>query len=308
MAIIDQLNAATTSYYLPLVNNIFQEDDSLKAFMRNTRKVGGGSTIKVPLVNSQACSGGAYNKNDTLTITHANVLTENHFHWAHYWAGNSLNKIDILENSDKAQIVNLLTVTMQGIKDNLQDQLATDIWAAGGTDHMTSLHEYLDYTNHATIGDIDRSTAEGAFYRSNLTASAGALTYDLMATKMNDCKQYGKKYPDLIVTTQAMAEKFWKLTFDKVGMMNSQKDVDATVSKFWGATVMWSDKIASGEMYFVNTDHTYLVVHPKDNLTWSGWQDMEPTKRTKTLEGSAGITCQLICDFPMSCGLLQGLS
>lgn len=308
MSLVAQLDAATTAYYLPLVNNIYEDEPTIKKFMSKTRKVGGGSTIKVPLVNSQSCSGGAYNKTDTLTITQADVLTENHFHWAHYWSGNSINKIDVMENSDKAQIVNLLTVTMQGIKDNLQDTLAGDLWAAGGTDHITSVHEYLDYTNHATIGDIDRSVASGAFYRSNLTASAGNLTYDLMATKMNDCKEHGKKFPDLIVTTQTLWEKYWSMTFNKVGMMNAQQNISDTAVKFWGADLMWSDKVASGEMYFINTDHMYLAVHPKDNLQWSGWVDKEPINRTKTLEGSVGITLQLICDFPMSCGLLQGLS
>ena len=308
MSLVSQLDAATTAYYLPLINNIYEDEPSLKKFMAKTRKVDGGSPIKLPIINSQSTSGGAYSKNDTLTITHADILTENHFHWAHYWAGNSINQIDNMENSGKAQIVNLLTTTMQGIKDNLQDTLATDLWTAGGTDHMTSVHEYLDYTNHDVIGDITRSGADGAFYRSNLTASAGSLTYDLMATKMNECKKHGKKFPDMIVTTQALWEKYWSMTFNKVGMMNSQKAISDVAVGFWGADLVWSDKIASGEMYFINTDHMYLVVHPKDNLVWSGWVDKFPIDRTKMFEGSVGITCQLICDFPMSCGLLQGLS
>jgi hypothetical protein len=311
---IAQLNAATTAYYLPLINNIYEDEPTIKKFMARTRKVGGGSTIKVPIINSQATSGGAYGKTDTLTIVPHPVLTENHFHWAHYWSGNELNKIDIMENSDKAQIVNLLTVTMEGVKNYMQDKLATDIWTAGVTagatnsGKVTSVPEYLDYTNYAIIGDVDRSDPSGYFYKSNLTATAGSLTYDLMATKMNQCKRLGLKFPDYIVTTQALWEKYWSMTFNKVGMMNSQQAISDTAVKFWGADLMWSDKVATGEMYFLNTDHMFLVVHPKDNLQWSGWVDMEPTLRTKTIQGSVGITLQLICDFPMSCGLLQGLS
>ena len=311
MALTAQLDAATIAYYLPLVNNIYQDDPLIKRMMSKTRKVSGGSTIKVPLVNTQSVSGGSYNKNDTLTIVHHDVLTENHFHWTHYWKGNSLNKIDLMENSgDKTQIVNLLTVTMQGIKDDMQDTLATALTSGDAVDDekLISIHQYLDYTNHDTIGDITRSAADGTFYRSNLTSAAGALTYALMATKMNDCKAMGKKYPDFIVTTQTLWEKYWSLTFEKVGMINSQQAITDTAVKFWNADVIWSDKVPSGEMYFINTDHMFLVVHPKDNLQWSGWVDKEPIDRTKILEGAVGITAQLICDFPMSCGMLQTLT
>lgn len=308
MSIISQLDAATTAYYLPLVNNIYQDDPLIKRFMAKSRKVGGGSVIKVPLINAQACSGGPYVKTDTLTITQSDVLTENHFHWSHYFSGNALNKIDIMENSDKAQIVNLLTVTMQSIKENLQSTLASDLMVPGATGAITSVKELLDYANYATVGDINRSVPSGYFYKSNLTASAGALTYEMLATKMNECKKLGKKFPDLIVTTQAIWEKLWSMNFAKVGFQNTQQAVSETGPKFWGTDIMWSDKVPTGEIYFINTDHTFLIVHPKDNLQWSGWVDMEPIKRTKVIEGSVGITLQLVSDFPMSCGMLSGVT
>jgi hypothetical protein len=114
--------------------------------------------------------------------------------------------------------------------------------------------------------------------------------------------------PDLIVTTQAIWEKLYSMNFAKVGFMNQQQPISETGPKFWGTDIMWSDKMATGEIAFINTDHMYLVVHPKDNLQWSGWVDQEPIHRQKILEGSVGITLQLICDFPMSCGLLQGVT
>jgi hypothetical protein len=311
MSLVAQLDAATIAYYLPLVNNIYKDDPLIKALMSKSRKVDGGTPIKVPLINSQSVSGGAYGKNDTLTITHHDLITENEYVWTMYWKGNSLNKVDVMFNKpSKTQIVNLLTTTMQSIKDDMQDTLATDLEAGGAVDaeHMISIHQYLDYVNHATVGKIDRSTAEGAFFRSNLTSSAGALTYEMLTTKMNDCKKYGKKYPDLIVTTQAIWEKLYSLNFAKVGFMNQQQPISDTGPKYWGTDIMWSDKVPSGEIQFINTTHMFLVVHPEDNLTWSGWVDQEPIRRVKTIEGSVGITLQLICDFPMSCGILQGVT
>jgi hypothetical protein len=311
MSLVAQLDAATIAYYLPLVNNIYKDDPLIKALMSKSRKVDGGTPIKVPLINSQAVSGGAYTKNDTLTITHSDLITENDYNWAMYWKGNSLNKVDVMFNkANKTQIVNLLTTTMQSIKDDMQDTLATDLesTAAIDTKHLLSINHYLDYVNFPVVGIIDRSLSEGAFFRSNLTSAAGPLTYDMLTKKMNDCKRYGKKYPDLIVTTQAIWEKLYSMNFAKVGFMNTQQPISDSSPKFWGTDIMWSDKVPAGEIQFINTDHMYLVVHPDDNLQWSGWVDQEPIRRVKTIEGSVGITLQLICDFPMANGILQGVT
>jgi hypothetical protein len=311
MSLVAQLDAATIAYYLPLINNIYVDDPLIKAMMSKSRKVDGGTPIKVPLINAQSVSGGPYNKNDTLTIVHHDLITENEYVWAMYWKGNNLNKVDVMFNKPtKTRIVNLLTTTMQSIKDDMQDTLATALVSGDAVDDekIISIHQYLDYTNHTTVGTIDRSTAEGTFFRSNLTATAGALTYEMLTTKMNDCKKYGKKYHDLIVTTQAIWEKLYSMNFAKVGFINQQQPISDTGPKFWGTEIMWSDKVPTGEIYFINTTHMYLVVHPDDNLKWSGWVDQEPIHRTKVIEGSVGITLQLICDFPMSCGMLQGVT
>jgi hypothetical protein len=311
MSLVSQLDAATIAYYLPLVNNIWKDSPVLNKLMSKTRKVSGGSSIKVPVVNSNTCSGGPYDKNDTLTITPTPFLTENTYTWTHYWKGNALNKIDVMENQgDKTQIVNLLTNTMQIIKDSMQDTLETDICSGSAVSslNMLSIHQYLDYVNHPTVGVIDRSTSEGTFFRSNLTSSVGLLTYEVLTTKMNDCKKHGKKYPDLIVTTQAIWEKLYSMNFAKIGFMNTQQPISDGMPKFWGTDIIWADNVPTGEIWFINTDHMYLVVHPKDNLQWSGWVDKEPINRTKIIEGSVGITTQLICYFPMSCGILQGVT
>lgn len=313
MSLATQLDAATRAYYLPQMNQIFKDHPTLKRFIGKGKKIGSGEPIKIPLIYSQDTDGGSYGRDDTLTITHKDILTENSFNWALYWKGNKLNKVSMMFNSGPEAIVNLLSSTMETIKEDMQATLAADLFRVHATDAacgsaMFSITDYLDYATHATLGKIDRSTAEGAFYRSNLTTNAGVLTYDMMATMMNNCKIYGKVYPDTIITTQTLWEKYWKDTFSKVGFMNSQQAITDTAVKFWGADVIWDDNVPSGEMYFLNTKHIYLVSHPKDNFSWSGWEDVEKTKDRREFEGRVFWTGQLICDKPRSCGLLQGVT
>lgn len=313
MALVDQINAATRACYLPQMNQIFTEHPTLKRFIGKGKKIGSGEPIKVPLIYNQTSGGGSYLRTDTIPVVESKILTENHYHWALYQKGNKLNKVDMMLNSGPEAIVNLLSATMETIKEDLQTDIAGDMFTVHATDaacgsDMYSITDYLDYTTHATIGDIDRSVASGYFFRSNLDATGGTLTYDMMANMMNDCSIYGKVFPDLIITTQALWEKYWALTFAKVGMMDSQKSINGTAVKFWDADVIWDANVPSGQMYFINTKHMYLVTHPKDNFTWSGWVDVEETKDRREYEGRVFWTGQLICDKPMSCGLLTGLT
>lgn len=313
MATVAQLDAATKAYYLPQMNLVFTEHATLKRFVGKGKKVGSGEPIKIPLIISQDAGATSYLRTDTLALIERPILTENHYHWSLYMAGNKLNKVSMMFNTGAEAVVNLLSATMETIKEDLQTHMATGLFTVHATDaacgaDMYSITDYLDYSTHATIGDINRSLPEGTLFRSNLQTSAGAFSYDMMANMMNDCLIYGKAFPDTIITTQAIWEKYWKDTFSKVGMMDSQKAISDTAVKFWGADVIWDANVPTGEMYFLNTKHIYLVNHPKDNFSWSGWVDVEQTKDRREFEGRMFWTGQLICDKPMSCGLIQGIT
>jgi hypothetical protein len=313
MALAAQLDAATKAYYLPQMNQIFKDQKVLKRLTGSSKKVGSGEPIKIPLIYNQESGATSYLRTDTLPIVENPVLTENHYHWSLYTASNKLNIVSMMFNTGAEAVVNLLSATMETIKEDLQATMAHDLFHVHATDalcgsNMYAITDYLDYSTHAIIGDIDRSAADGAFFRSNLSTSAGALSYDMMANMMNDCLIYGKTFPTTIITTQAIWEKYWANTFNKVGMMNSQQAINDTAVKFWGADVIWDENVPSGEMYFINPKHMYLVNHPKDNFTWSGWEDVTKTKDRREYEGRIFWTGQLICDKPMSCGLIQGIT
>jgi len=290
-----------------LVNNIWKENKLLDKLTSKAKKVEGGTQMRVNLEYGTGATAGAYAKTDTLTITPASVIGGAEFPWAYYWAGNSIYILDELMNKGKEQVIDLLVAKMKNIQNTLRLYVETDLFTAQTGNHMLSLVDAIEYGTTPIYGGIDRSTSN-TWWRGNVTAVNGVLTYATMETMYNTCTEIPRTPPTLIVTTKALFEYYWNLHLNKVGWLNQNVELEAGVVPFGKAEVMYSPLCPTGKMYFLNLDHIFLTPHPDDNFQWTGWQDVTAATGQRRLDGRVFWTGNLISDMPVSCGVLTGLT
>ena len=309
MAMIDELNTATRKYIMPaLVNQVWKETVLLDRLTRKERTVDGGTKLRVNLEYGTGASGGSYSKTDVLNITPTKIMGAAEFDWAHYWAGNAIYKLDDLENKGKSQIVNLLVAKMKNIQHQIREDVETDLFAAQTGTKVLSLVDAIKYATTPTYGGIDRSVAGYEWFRGNVTAVGGILTYSVMESMYNTCKEIPHKPPDLIVTTKALFEYYWKLKLDKVGWLNQDANVVSDVVPFGTAELTYSPHCAAGDMWFLNTDHIFLAPNPDDNFEFSGWESVLAATGQRRLDGRVFWTGNLASDMPIANGVLTGLT
>ena len=308
MSMITEANTATREYIFPaLVNNIWKEVKLLDKLTKKEKRVEGGTRMRTNLEYGTGASGGAYAKTDTLTITPAEISGGAEFPWAHYWAGNSIYIIDELENKGKVQVIDLLVAKMKNIQNTIRDLVETDLFVAQTGNKILSFVDMIEYGTTPIYGGIDRTTLN-TWWRGNVTAVNGVLTYAAMETMYNTCSEIPKAPPTLIVTTKALFEYYWKLHLDKVGWLDQNKILETGVVPFGSAEIIYSPKCPTGKMYFINTDHAFLTPHPSDNFAWTGWEDVTAATGQRRLDGRTFWTGNLISDMPASCGVLTGLT
>jgi hypothetical protein len=112
-----------------------------------------------------------------------------------------------------------------------------------------------------TVGGINSATAGNEFWQSYEENTAGALTLAQMNTAYNSVSK-GNDNPDLVLTTQALYEKYESLLTPNLRYTDT-KTADSGFQNllFKGSPVMFDTAAPAGNMFFVNSKYITLVGH-----------------------------------------------
>src|SRR6185436_7577478 len=134
----DQISAITLKYYVPkLYDNIFNSNPLLQRHKKKSyEKVGGGSSIMVPLNYATPNSGnsGWYSGYDTLGTTDNDQITAAEYQWKQLYQNITISRRDELMNSGDAAILGLVKNKIKIAEKNMEDMLGTGIYSNGTTD------------------------------------------------------------------------------------------------------------------------------------------------------------------------------
>jgi hypothetical protein len=82
-----------------------------------------------------------------------------------------------------------------------------------------------------------------------------------------------RKLPDIIVTTQAVAELFDDEVLEQRSIVNMKEgDPEFTGTSWKGVPIVWSGQCATGYMYMLRSDAIGLIVDPDYNFTMTEWK------------------------------------
>lgn len=222
----------------------------------------GGDQISVPVMprtNTAAAWIGPY---DAIGTGAAETATRARFTWRQLVCSIIISDKEKLQNSgSKEQIINLLDAKITQSEFSVRDQISTALWSATQvTNAILPLAALV--INSGTLGGID--SAVQTWWRAQFSTSAIPLTIQDMSNMYNLCVEQ----PDLIATTATLWEKFESL------LAPQQRFMDAETAKagfdnlrFKKAPVLWDEQGSAGNVYFLNTDYLFPVVHPSADFT-----------------------------------------
>ena len=249
---------------IPLMARLLQQDNI---------KEEGGKDIRQALLYEKS-PGGSYKGIGPFDTAKREKVTELVFDWKMYYVNVTLHGIDMLKNAGAKRIHDLVSSEMDIAEMSGPEYIASDVFGDGtGNDGaaITGLRAAFDNGDtYTTYGGITRSsTAATAGKAASGNVTTTGVTFSLPA--MNTHYQtpvIGKEKPDLILTTQALWNKFWDHSqpaqrFRAGDEGSPMASIGFDTIRFNGADVVMDSKVATANIWFCNTKWIRLVVHSK---------------------------------------------
>jgi hypothetical protein len=258
------------------------------------RRVSGGANIVVPIIYGTNSTAGSYSGTDTIDITAQTGISAAEYSWGQYAATVTISGIEEAKNNGEAQISDLLEGKIFQTQESVIENMNTMFWADGlgnGGKDWNGLHLIVAKPN-TTLGDINPATAGNSFWSSTEVNQAGALSTAGMASIYNTIS-VGNDQPTIIITTQALYEKYEALLVDQIRYTDTDMaDGGFQNLLFKGAPVTFDNAATAGQMMFLNTKYLQLVAHSD---VW-----FKPTPFVRPTNQDA-VFSQLLCYGQLTC-------
>jgi hypothetical protein len=278
-----------------LADNVTKNNALLRRLSQKgkVKPVDGGQAIVQEMEYSENGTYKRYAGYDTLNITPSDVFTAAQYPFAQAAVAVSISGLEMLQNSGKEKMINLLESRIGNAERTMQNNLSNDCYSNGTADggkQIGGLQLLVsDVNNSGVVGGIDSSV--WGFWQNNVQSFAsnglapGAATIQTMMNRTWLAQARGPDRPDLIITDNVYFRYYWeslqaiqRITDEKSGMagFSSLKFMDADVvydGGFQGTTAGNVSVLGSGgswlsgsgaptsHMYFLNTDFIHFRPH-----------------------------------------------
>ncbi len=184
---------------------------------------------------------------------------------------------DLLKNSGKAQVMELMEKRIQNAEKTMANQLSAAMYGDGTSSNGKAIGGLkllvADDPTTGTVGNINRATSGNEFWR-NQSATVSGLTSENILQAMDNmymkCSR-GNDKPDLIVTDDKMYSIF-EQALTPMARYSDPKLAEAGFVnlKYKGCDVVFdggqNGHCPADHMYFLNTNYLYLRPHKDRNM------------------------------------------
>lgn len=263
----DSLLATTlANYRKQLTDNIFTARPLTYMLTEKGRMryINGGTKIVEPLIYGQNTTVASYSGYDTVALTVQDGISAAEYDWKQYAASIAISGIEEAKNNGEAEMINLLEAKIMQAEESIREGF-NQMFFADGTGNSGKNWMGLEGIVSATtvLGGIDPAGAGNTWWKSYVSAPASdtVLTLADMATAYNSVS-VGNEHPDVILTTQALYEKYESLQQTQLRYTDT-KTLDAGFQNllFKAAPIMYDVHCTAKNMYFLNTKYLTLVGH-----------------------------------------------
>jgi hypothetical protein len=240
----------------------------------------GGRYLEIPLAYAKNETITSIGKGDTVSISETQFLTVAQYEWK-FVAGSLVRYMtDEAKNKSVQAHLNWLNQKIDNLRDSLTDAFETYLFsdgtANGGKDPL-GLAALVNTAGTGTVGNINSATY--TWWQNRTKAATGAASVYLLSDMRNlaNTVSEGKtrQMPDIIVTTQTVAELYDDEVLEQRSIVNQAKgDADFTSTAWKGIPILWSAKCPSGRMYMLVSQYIGLNVDPDMNFTMTEWKSI----------------------------------
>ncbi len=246
------------------------------------KPVSGGRTIVQELEYAENGTFKRYSGYETLNISPSDVFTGAEFNYAQAAVAVSISGLEMLQNSGKEAIIDLLASRIKNAEKTLVNNIAADCYSDGTADggkQIGGLQLLVDKTpSTGIVGGIDASTTIGSFWRNIAYDGGGTATSTNIQSYMNALALQlvrGTDRTDLIVADTNYYSKYLASLQAIQRITNPEMAASGFTSlAYYGAGGM-ADVVLDGgvggacpasTMYFLNTDYIYFRPHTDRNF------------------------------------------
>ena len=280
-AITDIIATTIQSRSGELADNLTQNNAILQRLQQkgNVRPFSGGNVILEEIMYDDSTTNNAnsYSGYEVLNIAPDSPISAAQFKIAQYADAVTMSGLEMLQNSSKEAIIDLLDGRMQVSEARLLNRISSDLYGNGtgnGGKNLDGLGAAVAVSpTSGTYGGINRAT--WTFWRNQITTGATSSTILAKMTEAAIKQIRGTDKADLIVAGNTMYQYY-------VGALQSIQRIAAEESgaagfaslKFYGggtsADVVLGGGYGSQEtdtyMYMLNTNYIFLRPHKERNF------------------------------------------
>lgn len=307
-----------------VVDNVLAGNVALMRFLGSSRPWGSGHQLHLPIKYQSSTSGGSYTGFDVFSTTQVNTRVLTDFDPTQNYFSVVISGIQQAVNKGDAGVLDLLTVEMASVADDMADGLGTQLYSDGtgnaGKDIVGFDAAIDDANTTASWGGLNGSTTYTNWV-STLTSNAGATTVANLAS-MYDSAKIGNDAPTILImhpsewtTYEGLLQatinyhtqvqgypKMTRFGIKRTAGTGQTGDIGFDTLFFRGLPVVSDEKCSDGVMYMINEKHLWWasLAHPKYpakqnqyGFAWTGLK--EPTNQDASI-GQFLLYGQLVGD------------
>ncbi|MBA3031016.1 MAG: phage major capsid protein [Desulfobacteraceae bacterium] len=300
--VLSQMDAVTNDYFMidngKAADLYFQTSFLLNYLLKQKKglfkRPGGGRDIRVPF-RYDGNESGFYRRGGTLSSDKRDAITAVFYRWIHAYGNGTIYRVDELENSGAAAMIDLVKEEAYGAQESITKTLAESLFDApsGSTDRLTGIRAMCNENADLDFGNISENdvvaqdgTKPWAGY---LNSTPAAISLDIIRD-LKTAADYGngkKEEPDLVVTTKTIFNKI--LSILQLQQRFTEKDSEPVKVGFVGVHFEGSDIFPdrfcpATFMAALNTNHYGFAVHQKGMFVRTPWEIIANSAQDKTFK------------------------
>ena len=267
----DQVSAITEKYFLPTAKDNFFDSNPLmmRAKQKFYRKIDGGERIMMPLEYASLSASGWYDGSDVLSTTDNQTITSAELTWKQLYANITISRREELQNSGKAQIVNLVKSKMRTAEKTMQDKMGTALYNDGTTtDAIVGLRAWVNTSS--TVGGISQSSY--SWWQAQLDSTTTTLSMSALQSLYNSCS-IDSDIPTVAFTSRTILNLYYALLQPQQRFVDSKTAEGGFSSLMFNGIPMIADSHApANNLFMLNEKYLHLFAHKDEDFRLEKFQ------------------------------------
>lgn len=282
---LTQIQAATNDWFKKnQVSDIHFEDNVLLYLLFGQREgsrrivsgsdvVDGGKKVRFFLEYNES-NGGTYGATTEIDYSKKDILNAARFGWAGYYAAQSVDLDEIVQNDGVAAMVKIIMVKLNNIQKTVRKKMAAGVFGTNTSDSkaFSGLQDLFNTTTSTAYGSIAED--DMASWKANVIDTAKTISYGIVQSIVAEA-QFGnsrESKPNLGITTLTLKDGYSRSLQVQQRFVNT-KLLDAGFSNIMHdhMSIVDDNQQATGYFDALNTRHLYIKAHRSRNFTRPVW-------------------------------------